>query len=404
MTAGSVTATTDAEGKYRLVGVPAGTKVEVSTKGYDAASTTPDATTTWDVALRSNMLTGTIVDEFTSKPLEGVLVKTGSVSSKTDSAGKFSLEGVAENAVVEVSADGYADVKETATAELTPIELTLRPDVLSGKLVDAETGEPIKNAAILAALESNGTDVAFTRIISSTDGVFTLDGAPESGVLKVLAPGYARYEVELKAGAIPETIELEPFAAKALYITAAVASAGEKYVAQYLDAIDATELNTIIVDLKSDLRDDLGLVYYDSQTPMVKELKTSADYVDMQAFVDECKRRGIYAIARVQLFSHDNALADAKPEWAIQNPDTGKVYADLPGPGIRYAWLDPWNRNVWDYNIALAVEAAQMGFDEINFDYIRYPDGSDLATYGTDYKFSQPTDPKNNPDAMYDNI
>jgi hypothetical protein len=120
--------------------------------------------------------------------------------------------------------------------------------------------------------------------------------------------------------------------------------------------------------------------------------------------VAECKRRGIYVIARIQLFSHDNALADARPDWAIKDAETGEVYADRPGPGIRYAWLDPWNRNVWEYNIALGVEAAQMGFDEVNYDYIRYPDGSDLETYGQQYIFSQPTDPANNGEAMYANI
>ena len=164
------------------------------------------------------------------------------------------------------------------------------------------------------------------------------------------------------------------FQAKALYITAAVAAGGPKLVNEYLDLIDRTELNTLIVDLKSDLRDDLGLVYYDSQVPIVKELGTSRDYVDMKGLLAEAKKRGIYTIARVQLFSHDNALADARPEWAIKDRKTGEVYADYPGPGIRYAYLDPWNRNVWDYDIQLGVEAAQMGFDEINYDYIRFPD------------------------------
>src|SRR5690606_8446799 len=123
---------------------------------------------------------------------------------------------------------------------------------------------------------------------------------------------------------------------------------------------------SIVVDLKSDLRDDLGLVYYDSQVPIVKELGTSRDYVDMHAFLAEAKKRNIYTIARIQLFSHDNVLADARPEWGIKDLESGEVYADYPGPGIRYAYLDPTNRNVWDYNIQLGIEAALMGFDEIN--------------------------------------
>jgi hypothetical protein len=75
----------------------------------------------------------------------------------------------------------------------------------------------------------------------------------------------------------------------------------------------------------------------------------------------------------VHIFSHDNALADARPEWAAKDSKTGEVFADYPGPNIRYAWLDMFNENVWDYNIQLSVEAAQMGFDEINYDYIRFP-------------------------------
>jgi hypothetical protein len=142
---------------------------------------------------------------------------------------------------------------------------------------------------------------------------------------------------------------------------------------QYFDAIDKTELNAIVMDLKSDLRDDLGLVYYDSQTPMVLELKTSRPYIDYPKVLAEAKRRGIYTIARVHMFSHDNVLAEAKPEWAAQDRVNGGIFYDYPGPGIKYAWLDPWNKNVWEYNKALSVEAAQMGFDEINYDYIRFP-------------------------------
>jgi hypothetical protein len=107
--------------------------------------------------------------------------------------------------------------------------------------------------------------------------------------------------------------------------------------------------------------------------PIVKELKTARPIMDIKAILAEAKKRGIYTIARVHIFSHDNVLADARPEWGAKDRKTGEVFADYPGPGIRYAWLDPWNRNVWDYNIQLSVEAAHLGFDEINYDYIRFP-------------------------------
>jgi len=221
----------------------------------------------------------------------------------------------------------------------------------------------------------------------------------------VLAPGYLKTTFELKPGSVPETIKLEPFESKSLYITAAVASAGLGYVSEYLDLIDQTELNSIVVDLKSDLRDDLGLIYYDSQVPIVKELGTARDYVDMRAFLEEAKKRNIYTIARIQLFSHDNVLADARPEWGIKDLQTGEVYADYPGPGIRYAYLDPTNRNVWDYNIQLGIEAALMGFDEINYDYVRFPDWyGDHATFNQRLGFSIPLDPVNDKDGMFEVI
>lgn len=401
--AGTASATTGADGSYRLEGVPASATVQVSAPGYAAVEQPAEQTTTLDATLQSNVLTGLITDAYTGKPVAGAAIKAGTASATSGDDGTYRLEGVSGEIDVELSADGYSAVTQTIK-KLAPLNVSLRPDVFQGTLVNSATGDPIANATIIATVGLTGTDVAFARIDASKDGSFTLEGIPEQGYVQVLAPGYIKAVVEIKPGEMPSPIKLEPFEVRALYITGAVASAGPDLINQYLDLIDTTELNTIVVDLKSDLRDDLGLVYYDSQAPMVKELGTSVDYIDMPWLLSEIKRRGIYAIARVQLFSHDNALADARPEWAIKDLATGKVYADYPGPGIRYAWLDPTNKNVWDYNVQLAVEAAQMGFDEINFDYIRYPDSGDLSTYSQEYGFSKPTDPANEPEAMFENI
>ncbi|MBC7954257.1 MAG: carboxypeptidase regulatory-like domain-containing protein, partial [Cytophagales bacterium] len=404
----TLSATTDTAGRYRIEGVPAEFKLAVNAVDYEPISVDVSRTTTQDVALRPNTLSGVITDRFSGVPVAGAKIAALKGSARgaeatTDAEGRYKLENVAADATaVEVAAEGYAQLSQQV-GSTTMLDAVLRPDVLKGAVVDKATGKPIANATIMATTTLPGTDVAFVRIDGSKDGSFTLEGIPESGYVQVLAPGYVKAVLKLEPGKVPATIALEPFEAKALYITAAVASSGPKLLNQYFDLIDQSELNAIIVDLKSDLRDDLGTIYYDSQVPLVKELGTARDYVDMGAFLAEAKKRGIYTIARVQVFSHDNALADARPEWAIKDAATGKVYADLPGPGIRYAWLDPWNKNVWNYNIQLSVEAVQMGFDEINYDYIRYPDGNP-ATYSSEYVFSQPTDPKKNPDAMYQNI
>src|SRR5205085_4766791 len=205
---------------------------------------------------------------------------------------------------------------------------------------------------------------------------------------------------------VPATIKLEPFQAKALYMKTSVAAQGMDVVNEYFDLIDRTELNALVLDLKSDNLVDLGLIYYDSQVPIIKELGTSKPLMDVKAILAEAKRRNIYTIARVHIFAHDNLLAETKPEWAAHDTRGCKRGENRPCNGPVFyadwdiAWLDPWNQQVWDYNIALATEAAQLGFDEVNFDYIRFP--NDGATqYMT---LSKPADWRNNPQAMYDNI
>jgi hypothetical protein len=400
----AISSTTGADGRYSLSGLPESFTLNVSAPDHETFSQSLKRTTSFDTPLRPSSLSGTITDSYTSKPLVGALVDAGGITATTGADGRYRLEGLPENATVKISADGYATLTQPLE-KATSVDAALRPDVLKGTLLDAASGAPVKNATVIATPNLNSSDVAYVRIDNQSDGKFRLEGIPEQGFVQVLAPGYRKATVELKPGNFPTEIKLEPFQAKALYITAAVAAGGPKLVNEYLDLIDKTELNTLIVDLKSDLRDDLGLVYYDSQVPIVKELGTSRNYVDMRALLAEAKKRGIYMIARVQLFSHDNALADAHPDWTIKDRKTGKVYADYPGPGIRYAYLDPWNRNVWDYNIQLGVEAAQMGFDEVNYDYIRFPDWyGDLESFKESLEFSQPTDPVNNKEAMFQNI
>lgn len=367
----TLSATTGPDGRYTLKGVPEQFSLSVSAPDYAAARSDLKRATAQDIQLRPNVLSGTVTDRATGKPLADAKVSIGSVAAQTGPDGRYRLSDVGENATVEISAEGYATLTQPL-GRSTTLDAVLRSDTLRGTLLDSASGKPVANATVIATPSLDSSDVAFARIDGSRDGAFALKGVPEQGFIQVLAPGYKKAVIPIKAGAVPDQIKLEPFTQKALYITVAVASSTD-LVNEYLDLIDRTELNTIIIDLKSDLRDDLGLIYYDSQVPIVKELKTARDIVAIKDILAEAKKRNIYTVARVAMFSHDNALADARPDWAAKDRTNGGVFADYPGPGIRYAWLDPWNQNVWDYNIQLSVEAAQMGFDEINFDYIRFP-------------------------------
>ncbi|MEI7645123.1 MAG: putative glycoside hydrolase [Chloroflexales bacterium] len=391
-----------ADGSYSFTGVPEQFSLEVSAAEYASVTQDLRRVTRRDLGLRPNVLSGQVTDRFSGKPVPGATVKVGTAHTTTDTDGRYKVLAIAEGQkTVEISAAGYAPLSEEI-GRTTSLESVLRPDTLRGRLTDRGTGKPIPNATLIASATLPGSDVAYLQMQGSADGSFTLKGLPEQGYLQVLSPGYTKQVIEIKPGNLPSEIALDRFTVKALYVTAAVASSS-KALQEYIDLIDTTELNTLIVDLKSDLRDDLGTVYYDSQVPLAKELGLSKDYIDMKALVQKLKAKGIYTIARVQLFSHDNVLADARPAWAIHKKDTGEVFADYPGPGIRYAYLDPTNRNVWDYNIQLGVEAAMMGFDEINYDYIRFPDWyGDKASFRDALQFSEPIDPAKNPDHMFD--
>lgn len=400
----TISATTGADGRYTLKGVPESFNLSVVAPNYAQISQKVSRATSFDTQVRPTVLSGKVIDLFTKAPLANAQVKAGDVKAVTGADGTYRLENIPENATLEITADGYSNLSQPIEKQIS-IDATLRPDVLKGKLVDGKTGQPVKFATVFAGTAIGADDVASVELKNSADGSFKLDGMPEHGVLYVLAPGYKRAEVDIAPGSVPTEIKLEPIQVKAWYVTAAVGSRADYLFNEYFSVIDKTELNAIVIDLKSDLRDDLGLVYYDSQAPMVKELGTARDFMDIKRILAEAKKRGIYTIARVQLFSHDNALADAKPEWTTKDRATGKVYADLPGPGIRYAYLDPTNKNVWEYNIQLGEEAAKLGFDEINYDYVRFSDWyGDLSTYSQKLQFSEPIDPKTDPEKSFSTI
>ena len=400
-TTSTISATTDDAGRYSLVGLPEQFTLNASAPAYVTVTQSLSRTTSLELSLRPNVLAGKVTDRFSGQGVGGAKVRVGSASALTAADGSYRIEMIATDAVtVAISADGYATL-EQELGKTTSLDAVLRPDTLKARLTDKASGKPVGNAAIIVTTTLPGTDVAFTRISNSTDGAFTLKGMPEQGYLQVIAPGYAKAVIAIKPGNVPTEIALERFRVKALYVTAAIASAPGA-IDEYLTLIEKTELNAIVIDIKSDLRDDLGMIYYDSQVPLAKELGLSRPYIDMPALVKRLRDAGIYTIARVQLFSHDNVLSNARPDWSIKLRATGEVYADYPGPGIRYAYLDPTNHNVWDYNIQLGVEAAQMGFDEINYDYIRFPDWyKDKADFTKTLLFSEPIDPANNPDRMY---
>jgi len=189
--------------------------------------------------------------------------------------------------------------------------------------------------------------------------------------LLTFAPDLARAGAAAAAPAVAPRAPVIPAAAevKGVYLTAWNA-ANPTFLEGILSLIDRTELNAVVVDVK----DDSGRV-----TIATDEATAVADGAvvpflsDPQAFTADLHARGIYAIARIVAFK-DPIVAPAHPDWAVQHA-SGGVWRDWNG----VAWLNPYNRDAWDYVVRVARAAAEAGFDEIQFDYVRFPTDGDLA-------------------------
>ncbi len=167
----------------------------------------------------------------------------------------------------------------------------------------------------------------------------------------------------------PQRLEKpEPVLVKGLYLTA-YSAASPKKRAEIIDLIKKTELNAVVIDIK----DYSGYVLYRSNIPLVRTLKTNNPIIkDMRSVIDEFRNAGIYVIARQTVFQ-DPVLAKAKPDWAIKTAGGG-LWKDYKG----LSWVDPTVTGIWKYNMSIAKEAIQLGFDEINFDYVRFPSDGNI--------------------------
>lgn len=170
----------------------------------------------------------------------------------------------------------------------------------------------------------------------------------------------------MPANAISPLPKLRPTGyIKGLYITYN-GLGSEKHRNRVKELLETTELNALVMDVKG----DRGFIPYKSNVQLVADIGATRKPMieDWDAWMNWFRERNIYTIARIVIFK-DEPLSTARPEWAVINADTGEVWRDREGLG----WTDPSREEVWDYNIALAVEAAEKGFDEIQFDYVRFP-------------------------------
>lgn len=357
-------ATTAADGSFEVGGVKPPEAIGFEAPGYHAQ--TLRVTSPFDPLTPKLEPIGVeidIVDADSGQPVHAVL--NGPTGANLSADGKVRIAPVLAGQRFSLQADGYLPA-ETTYAGQDVLRVALLPK-LDGQVTDATTGKPVAAARV-----SFGDTVLST----GADGAYVVQQRPRQGLLQVLAPGYRRARVDL-AQRPGLDVQLQPNPVRATYMTY-FAIGGEDYRQDMYRLLDTTEVNAVVIDVKG----DYGLLSYHSQVPLAEQIgANSAPTIDdLDALLASLHQHGAYTIARIVVFK-DNILARngarAGLDLGVRDRRTGDVWVD--GEGL--AWVDPFQPAAWDYNTALAREAIERGFDEVQFDYVRFatdpsPDGS----------------------------
>ena len=358
---GPQTAATEATGEFGLTAVAPGSPVVVEAPGYQSSTFSFQPDRSGSVALQPNLLRIQVVDAQTGQPLGGASVQMGSETQIANHSGEVSVPRLLPGTALTVSAPGFASSSLAYNGQ-AEAKVELRSDAVAGTITDPN-GRPVAGATV-----STGT----VSVTSDSAGRFSLNGLPpDHPTLTIRKEGYAPARVDVK----PQhqlDLTLKPGAVRALYLTY-YGVGSDELLNNALSLIQTTEANALVIDIKG----DRGWIAYQSGVPMVAQIGAQQVIMlpDVDRFVQQMHQRGVYLIARIVTFK-DNPLATAHPEWAVHDTITGGLWIDNEG----LAWTDAFHEEVWDYNIALAVEAAQHGFDEVQFDYVRFPTDASANT------------------------
>lgn len=162
---------------------------------------------------------------------------------------------------------------------------------------------------------------------------------------------------------------------KGVYLTAYSAGA-PKRMAELSEFVTSSGLNAMVIDVK----DDIGHLTMDVKSDNKLIQESTQNYVsDPELMMKNLEKNQIYPIARVVVFK-DTLLAEAKPELSFKRSD-GSVWKNSNGD----AFVNPFSKEVWDYNIEVAKQAAKMGFKEVQFDYVRFPEGFETQSDSLSY-------------------
>lgn len=169
-----------------------------------------------------------------------------------------------------------------------------------------------------------------------------------------------------------------PDAVRGIFVTAH--SAGGERFNSLINLVETTDLNTMVIDIKEDLG---HLTYIPEEGSSLADLEIGQRLIkDPRAMLEKLEVKEIYPIARVVVFK-DTVLAESRHDLTFVDGD--QVWKNNRGE----SFVNPFLKEVWDYNVQIAIEAAKLGFKEIQFDYVRFPEGFESRADDLSYSFGE---------------
>jgi hypothetical protein len=165
--------------------------------------------------------------------------------------------------------------------------------------------------------------------------------------------------------------------AKGVHVSVFIAASDSDFT-KMIGLVQRTELNALEVDLK----DEAGQIGYASDYPLAQQAKAANNWVKLESCVDQMRYNNVYSICRIVCFK-DPKLAKVRPDLVVHDSTTGGLWS-------KGVWLDPYSKEVWDYDLAVAEAAAKAGFNEIQFDYVRFPSDGNTTTCLYPHKDARP--------------
>ncbi|MBI4506218.1 MAG: carboxypeptidase regulatory-like domain-containing protein, partial [Chloroflexi bacterium] len=291
------------------------------------------------------VLRGRVVAADTGEAVAGALIGAAETqaATRTDAEGTFTATVPAAAGRIAVSAPGFRD-ESLAVSAGTAATVALAPSGVRGTVEDAFTGRPLGGVAV------TGESTRQTR--TDADGMFRL-GDAASPTVSVSAGAYE--PASIRPASRPQRVRLTPREVRGVYLT--FFGVGDRGLRENALALIArSEVNAVVVDIKG----DRGWIAYRSEVPLAERIGAVKQITipDARAFLKQVHERGGLAIARIVVFK-DDPLARARPDLAVRDARAGGPW--VAGEGR--AGTDPFRPEVWEYNVALAVEAARLGFD-----------------------------------------